>query len=144
MVIRTQLENKPSTAEQLEVLQSQNLEKSPPEISQTTLLALEEMSKEGLIALVRLCNAREIDIALMDEEEIRKHFLHRLAVEGITNPDITKAMNAMDKRLNRTEGTPVQRSEASLDIKAVTVEVKAYEARNAQIDKILKLGKAFE
>ncbi len=76
-------------------------------ISEDELARLGDMSREQLIALIRLCNAEQIGIALMTTEEVKAATRLRLSVMAISNKDDKLALQAIQQLLDRLEGKPV-------------------------------------
>ena len=76
-------------------------------INAEDMARIEGMAREELIALVRLCNAEQIGIALMTAQEVKDATRLRLAVMAITNKDDKLALQAIQQLLDRLEGKPV-------------------------------------
>jgi hypothetical protein len=81
--------------------------KAQTALSDTQLAKLDNMTKEELIALIRLCNAEQIGIALMTPDEVKAATRLRLAVMAISNKDDKVALQAIQQLLDRLEGKPL-------------------------------------
>lgn len=80
-------------------------------IDAATLASLEGMSKEGLVSLVMRMARQCGMVASMSEDEIRQAFLDRMAHIGLTGKAL-EALAAMEKRMDRVEGKPMQRQQS--------------------------------
>lgn len=76
---------------------------------------LEDMTKEALISLVQRMSRQCGMVACKTEEELRVAFLDRMAHIALTAKAL-EALAAMEKRMNRTEGTPIQRQQSMVAI----------------------------
>lgn len=87
-------------------------------ITAETLSILHEMDKDALVSLV-MRMARQCGlVANMSEEEIRQAFLDRMAHIGLTGKT-AEALNAMERRMDRSEGKPMQRQQSLVAVKNV-------------------------
>ncbi len=95
-------------------------------ITTADLAKLETMSKEALIGLIERM-ARQCGIfANMTEDEIRQAFMDRMAHIALTGKAL-EALAAMDKRMNRSEGTPIQRQQSMVAIAEANNEPRIIE-----------------
>lgn len=77
----------------------------------------------------------------MNDDELRA--LTRKKLIGLLESDDTKGgtlLAVCREVLDRIDGKPIARTEASLDVRQVTLEVKALVAQDELIDKLLKLS----
>lgn len=65
---------------------------------------LEGMTRDELIALVRLCNAEQIAIAGLTEDQIAEAMLFRIASDGLTSKDAKRALENFNAWLDRVKG----------------------------------------
>lgn len=76
-------------------------------INDATLTKLDTMTPDELKALVRLCNADRIGIALMTAEEMKAATRLRLSEIALRNKDDKVALQAIQQLLDRLEGKPI-------------------------------------
>ena len=112
MVTKLQTEARESTAERLERLKTENF---PP--------------------------AAQIDLSGLSDDDLKREAKESLVLMMRSAKGDLRALGAVRELLDRLEGKPIARTEASLDVRQVSVEVKAHQIRNEQIAKILGLGK---
>lgn len=84
-------------------------------IDEATLSTLDQMDAEALRSLIRRMARQCGMVACQSEEEIRQAFLDRMAHIGLT-AKATEALAAMEKRMNRVEGTPMQRTQSMVAV----------------------------
>lgn len=80
-------------------------------ITESDLASLEAMDKEALISLVQRMSRQCGMVAAMSEDDIRQAFLDRMAHIGLT-AKAAEALAAMEKRMDRVEGKPMQRQQS--------------------------------
>lgn len=85
------------------------------EITPQTLATLDTMDAEALRKLVQRMARQCGMVAAMSEEQLRVAFLDRMAHIALTAKAL-EALAAMEKRMNRTEGTPIQRQQSMVAI----------------------------
>lgn len=90
----------------------------PPDLSK-----LDEMTKEELITLIRLSNADQIAIALMDEEEIARAMLHKLAVNALTSKDARQTLENVKEWIDRVKGKAMQREMRAIAVVQPDVKI---------------------
>lgn len=72
------------------------------------LAKLNGMDREGLIALIRLCNADKIGVALLTKEERMEAAKLKLWHGGLSEKEIYKALPALNAAMDREIGKPAQ------------------------------------
>ena len=80
-------------------------------VDPATLSTLHTLDKDALVSLVMRMARQCGMVASMSEDEIRQAFLDRMAHIGLTGKAM-EALAAMEKRMNRLEGTPMQRQQS--------------------------------
>ena len=83
------------------------------------LSRLDGMTRDELIALVRLCNADRVAVAVMSPEEIVSAFKLKLAVGGITEKDMFKALPLMREWFDRQLGKAPQSVSMTVESKGI-------------------------
>ncbi len=111
MASKSQLDAPEKSLEEL----AQELNATKPIVQDDNLSRLDSLSRDELIALVRRMSIQCGMVAAMTEDEIRQGFLDKMAHIGLTG-DALVALNAMEKRMNRVEGTPMQRQQSMVAV----------------------------
>lgn len=80
-------------------------------ITDSILSTLHTLDKEALISLIQRMARQCGMVASMSEDDIRQAFLDRMAHIGLTGK-AAEALAAMEKRMDRVEGKPMQRQQS--------------------------------
>lgn len=87
-------------------------------ITEEELAGIERLSKDELIAIIERMARQCGLVACMNEEDIRRAFLDRMAYIGLTGK-AEQALAAMEKRMDRVDGKPMQRQQSLIAVAEV-------------------------
>lgn len=79
-----------------------------PAITDAQLDLLDDMTKEELIALIRLCNANKLGYALLDKDEKRERLKVKIYTLAMESGNDTVTLKAANDWLNREDGKAAQ------------------------------------
>lgn len=89
---------------------------NPGGISEAELASLDAMTKDELITLIKRVSGAMWGIGLKTPQEIAEAFKLKLAISGLTERDISKALPAMREWFDREMGKPLQQTQSSVTI----------------------------
>lgn len=147
MVTALQTDKRQSTEEALAALSArQEKEKSAViasnEPAPVDLSGIEDMSREQLIALIRLACPQKAQVLMMTEEARGRAIIDMLAITALTSGDRKEARECGKEWMDRTLGKPVQRIlEKTQRIEEAVIISQEERVRQAdeEADKILRL-----
>ena len=86
-------------------------------------------------------NPEPIDLSTITDNDLKREAKESLVMMMRAAKGDLKALGAVRELLDRIEGTPIKRTEASIDMRSVSIEAKAIVAVNERIQQILTRGK---
>ncbi len=92
----------------------------PNGITEAELQTMEGMTKEQLITLIKRCNAEQIRIGLLTDDEAYEAACLKLLHGGLTEKDIWKALPSLKEWMDRRKGKPAQSIAMTIENKGIT------------------------
>lgn len=127
-----QLDRDGKTLEQLAAeVNAAAIKSNAPQLDAATLSRLDDMPKDALISLIRRVSGAMWGVGLMDDKQIVEAFKLKLAIGGMAEKDMFKALPVMREWFDRTLGKAPQ---------SVALTVKDEGLSKVSTEKLLRLA----